>query len=137
MRYVYLQGMGADGGMPNPARQENIFYTAVAVGMVPRELEGPDEGIAEWLWARHNRDGRPRGTEIRSMSMGDILVIEDRPYIAIDLGWKRIVDEDLVAELVSAAGRMAFCVVEADELSKEIEREDVSHETPGEEGGSE
>ena len=57
-----------------------------------------DNKVLEHLYTIHNADNRPRNQEIRSMSVGDIVVIERghginktvKSYVCNDFGWKQI-----------------------------------------------
>ena len=57
-----------------------------------------DNKVLEHLYTIHNADNRPRNQEIRSMSVGDIVVIERgqginktvKSYACNDFGWKQI-----------------------------------------------
>lgn len=57
-----------------------------------------DYKVLEHLFKIHNADNRPRNQEIRSMSVGDIVVIERdygdnktvKSYICDSFGWKQI-----------------------------------------------
>lgn len=120
MKYDYLQGMDGDGRMilpflHNPADDERLIYVHVFRG----EIEGSDSALAtaEGAYLRHNRDDRPRGREIRSLSMGDVVVVHapDGPKVllCVTVGFAEIVDEDARERLLSIAERRAFGPVAA------------------------
>lgn len=49
---------------------------------------------AEQLFLIHNRDNRPRGREIRSMSVGDILVIDGTAWICETVGFRPLAPQE-------------------------------------------
>jgi hypothetical protein len=94
MKYRYLQGH-LNGRMIAPfdvARSEPsdmADYAFVYEGevVVPRSMYMGDATMAaaELVFTEHNRDDRPRGREIRSMSVGDVVVLypEGRAAVAL------------------------------------------------------
>lgn len=42
------------------------------------------------IWSRHNEDGRPRGREIRSMSIGDVVELLGQYWVVEREGWSEL-----------------------------------------------
>lgn len=112
MRYHYLQAVAPDSkgrSFWDPDHPTTTVYVNVFSEDFPRDGH-PVTRILETLWKRHNVDGRPRGPEIRSMSIGDVLVLieegaDPAVYRCVRVGWEPLQDEDLVEPLVSVAER--------------------------------
>lgn len=82
--FEYLQGEEfADRGFGPP-------YKTVMEG----EIDGISPMAAcEKLWVMNNRDDRPKAQEIRSMSMGDVVVLDRATaYRAEAVGWEEVED---------------------------------------------
>lgn len=56
-----------------------------------RAAESP-EALCNILFARHNGDDRPRGWQIRSMSVGDIITVDGTHYLCAPVGWRIVED---------------------------------------------
>lgn len=64
------------------------------------DVDDDEEHVLEAVWSRLNRD--PRGydrrlddEELRSMSVGDIVVVDDVAYIAASIGFEELGELDL------------------------------------------
>lgn len=101
MYYEYYQETNPTFHVLDDQTFEREKYTNVYSDMITREqFDAIDDDIAvlEHLFAMHNADNRPRRTEIRSMSVGDIVVIQRgygenkivKSYVCDDFGWKQI-----------------------------------------------
>lgn len=105
MYYEYYQETNPTFHVLDDQTFEREKYTNVYNDIITREqFDAVDDDIAvlEHLFAIHNADNRPRRTEIRSMSVGDIVVIERgnhfgendekivKAYVCDDFGWKQI-----------------------------------------------
>lgn len=55
----------------------------------------PVNNTLEEIFAIHNRDNRPRGREIRSMSVGDIVVIHGEVWLVESIGFKKLEGADI------------------------------------------
>ena len=55
-------------------------------GWWPEDAE--DVFVCNRLWAKYNADDRPDGQDRRSMSMGDVIQIEDRLYLVRNEGFQ-------------------------------------------------
>jgi hypothetical protein len=56
------------------------------------EMDGEPLEICERLFCTHNRDDRPRGRHVRSMSCGDIIEIDGVEYVCCSVGWSKVKD---------------------------------------------
>lgn len=131
MRYAYLQGFAEDGRMVfdggscredvEELNGERLHYVHVFDEDAPagydRSSESASErarAVAEWAFARHNVPDRPRGKEIRSMSVGDVVVVFATDgavvFVARPLGFDVVIGGAHVA-LVSAATRRAYATL--------------------------
>lgn len=101
MYYEYYQETNPTFHVLDDQTFEREKYTNVYSDMITREqFDAIDDDIAvlEHLFAIHNADNRPRRTEIRSMSVGDIVVIQRgygenkivKSYVCDNFGWKQI-----------------------------------------------
>jgi hypothetical protein len=62
-------------------------------GEVPFDGE-IDENLLEQIWIRHNRDQRPDRETCPSLSMGDVLLLNDNAYTVCGIGFRSVsVDE--------------------------------------------
>ena len=101
MYYEYYQETNPTFHVLDDQTFEREKYTNVYNDIITREqFDAVDDDIAvlEHLFGIHNADNRPRRTEIRSMSVGDIVVIERghgddktvKSYVCDNFGWKQI-----------------------------------------------
>lgn len=101
MYYEYYQETNPTFHVLDDQTFERAKYTNVYNDIITREqFDAIDDDIAvlEHLFAMHNADNRPRRTEIRSMSVGDIVVIQRgygenkivKSYVCDNFGWKQI-----------------------------------------------
>lgn len=101
MYYEYYQETNPTFHVLDDQTFERGKYTNVYNDIITREqFDAVDDDIAvlEHLFAMHNADNRPRRTEIRSMSVGDIVVIQRgygenkivKSYVCDNFGWKQI-----------------------------------------------
>lgn len=133
MRYVYLQGMTAEGRMIFPHvsggedavrlnGSEVIFYSSVFWADSYLTVDGKQPAtpkqIAEDAFMAHNRDDRPRGREIRSMSCGDVVVVFYGPdgggpthVLFCDISGFTELGGKVAADLADVARRNAYGVV--------------------------
>lgn len=105
MYYEYYQETNPTFHVLDDQTFERAKYTNVYNQFVTKEEFAKiddDYAVLEYLFAMHNADNRPRNQEIRSMSVGDIVVIErgnhfgERKdikrvaYVCDSIGWKKI-----------------------------------------------
>lgn len=105
MYYEYYQETNPTFHVLEGQTFERANYTNVYNDMVTREQFADvddDYEVLEYLFAMHNAGNRPRNQEIRSMSVGDIVVIERgnhfgeadekvvKAYVCDNFGWKEI-----------------------------------------------
>lgn len=101
MYYEYYQETNPTFHVLEGQTFERANYTNVYNDIVTREqFDGIDDDykVLEYLFAMHNAGNRPRNQEIRSMSVGDIVVIQRgygdnknvKAYVCDNLGWKEI-----------------------------------------------
>jgi len=141
-QYAYLQGheirpdVPAEHALmmvqPYGDREAPVIYTWVYTdydGALKRGEAKPD---LEGLFAEHNGmsagDGwRPRGQEIRSMSVGDVVVVfyglgapaEYRAWFCDSWGWLEVTDPKTVERLARAASRKTITTVSLRKLLTE------------------
>ena len=101
MYYEYYQETNPTFHVLDDQTFEREKYTNVYNDIITREqFDAIDDDIAvlEHLFEMHNAGNRPRRTEIRSMSVGDIVVIQRgygenkivKSYVCDNFGWKQI-----------------------------------------------
>lgn len=108
VHYTYYQPISTDPErrgvhilIPRVEAPQDYTYLAVHEG----DIEVGDHPVEalEQLWAEHNAPDRPRGPEIRSMCMGDIVDLEELGlWIAAQVGWRKM-NELETPELVSTS----------------------------------
>lgn len=49
--------------------------------------------VLDEIFIRHNRDDRPNGKKMRSLSVSDVVVLDNRPYYCDSYGWSEIPPE--------------------------------------------
>jgi len=77
--YTYLQTTTDDGRMVFPRiPTEGVFLVNVYEGTIELDEHGV-AALPERIWCEHNHPERPKGPVIRSMVVGDVLVIHDGP----------------------------------------------------------
>lgn len=96
-RYTYLQPTPDDDGrniFDSDEDRTPEFYVIVIHGCVVVEDEATTEHILEAIWWANNLDSRPRGQDIRSMCIGDIVIVGAEIYRAmrggIDGGFEKL-----------------------------------------------
>ena len=57
------------------------------------ESDAPIGAILDQVFIRHNRDDRPCGQTMRSLSISDVVVLEGKPYYCDSWGWSEIPGE--------------------------------------------
>lgn len=139
MKYDYLQGVGSDGWLVQSVAALNgefIHYIHVysgawgGSGETIWESDAKDAAeLTEAAWQAHNRATRVRGRQIRSMSVGDVLVVDDGADTSVwfcdSVGWVRLLADDAVTGavlncLVSVGERRAYGTVETARLFQMI-----------------
>ena len=105
MYYEYYQETNPTFHVLEDQTFERANYTNVYNQFVTKEEFADvddDYKVLEYLFAMHNAVNRPRNQEIRSMSVGDIVVIERgnhfgkkedlvvKAYVCDNFGWKEI-----------------------------------------------
>ena len=136
MRYDYLQSFDETGRMAmgdwnSPLFFVHVFRSAIPSGQARHFLNNEPKRVLEWTFARHNDhgngvdgDNRPRGQEIRSMSVGDVVVItsgddadgfkpddavERSVWVCANMGWEQVAaDSEAAKALIDAADRKAY-----------------------------
>ncbi len=96
--YTYLQPTpDADGrNMLDPGFDPPPeFYVIVVQGTVRIDDGASDEHILEAIWQANNIDSRPRGQEIRSMCIGDLVIVQGQIYRAEVVGFKPFSGDDV------------------------------------------
>lgn len=91
MRYTYIQATSPDGRMPSrfQERPEDDSVVLVAV------YEG-EAGALDHVFRLHNQPDRPHGESIRSMVVGDLVVVHPtnktgpKTYLCDTVGWTQI-----------------------------------------------
>lgn len=133
MRYSYLQAFTNSGRMVFEAggadtahvvaedNGDTIHYVYVFDGEIPAAPNA--EAAAERAFVIHNRDDRPRGKEIRSMSVGDVVVVYAEeagklPTVLVcrSSGFQEVTKQSAFRGLVDAARRKAY----TSELTREV-----------------
>ncbi len=113
MRYFYLQSASQSLGYGMDVGRDATFvwvYDGENDGATPLET-------AERAFVEHNRGDRPRGREIRSMSVGDVIVTTDgTALMCMPVGWEVIRNNRTAEALQGAAHRQAYVMVEARHL---------------------
>lgn len=51
---------------------------------------GAEQTACEYFWTELNVDDRPWGDRVRSMSMGDVVVLGEDAYTPVTLGFERV-----------------------------------------------
>ena len=107
MYYEYYQETNPTFHVLDDQTFERENYKYVFGEIITREQFADvddDNKVLEHLYTIHNANNRPRSQEIRSMSVGDIVVIERRnrkyfgdagekvvkAYVCDDFGWRQI-----------------------------------------------
>lgn len=115
MRYSYLQATDGDGRLVMPGVEtERVFLVNVLEGVTVRRDR---RELPELIWQTHQNEGgeRPLAQTIRSMCVGDVIVLHDGPsesglderalVLVVDtFGFARA-SEDLAREAIRLARR--------------------------------
>lgn len=103
MQYTYLQPIPDEQGrtvLLNADESAGRIYTVVFEGLCP-DAVGHKPRL-EAVFALHNRDLRPLRFNIRSMSVGDIVILSPDvcpvAYICDSVGWKKISVRDIARD---------------------------------------
>lgn len=104
--YTYLQPTpDVDGGntfYPVVGGPTPESYVIVIHGTVEIDDGAPVTSILEAIWSANNLDTRPRGQEIRSMCVGDIVIVGAEIHRAVIVGFEKLPEAEAVMIL---AGR--------------------------------
>lgn len=123
MRYAYLQGFTSEGRMVDTVCAgkydgEHLHYVTVYTETSPWDPR--PEQITMMAWAKHNRDDRPRGHEIRSMSAGDVVVVNNAQVFFCDsVGWAELTGE-VAQKLLDASKRNAYVTVRSEAVWMQV-----------------
>lgn len=108
--YTYLQPTPDELGrnMYDPAFGDSTpeSYVIVVHGTVEIDDGASTTAILEAIWAANNLDSRPRGQEIRSMCVGDIVIVRAEIHRAAIVGFEKLPADMAVVVL---AGRTLVC----------------------------
>jgi hypothetical protein len=92
MRYEYFQPVPDEKGrtmyvMPYDDLSQYTYHKVYEAEATVEHL--PFMEVLEFIWTQHNRRDRPRGQEIRSMSVGDLVRINGELWMADLAGFKK------------------------------------------------
>lgn len=96
VHYLYYQPAGGRLTLAPYASEDvqpEAAYEMVYEGDVRVEDDASDIDTLERIWLTHNADERPRGQEIRSMSVGDVVEVDGRRWMAAVVGFEPMGEE--------------------------------------------